>query len=191
MGNTDNKKNGFVIISVDSGAKGAISLCTVEKNSKLDQKNSKLKILKCVPFDFLGSKLEELGLISEIFQIALREALKSNLEIIGVIERPFPCSKNSRLSISNQFTSYGSTLLALQQNISNVIEINPRQWTSYICTKKEQKLKKDGRILACKRIFGNKVTEYLTVKRKRSTVLHDGIADSLLITVYSAKNLTS
>ncbi len=172
----------YCIISVDSGEKGAISLCTLI--------NGEHKILKCVPFDFLATKKDELILISEFFAAALREASKSKLEIVSIIERPFPSPKNSRLAISNQFASYGGTLLALQQNDANeTIEIHPRNWIYNVCSKEERELKKDGRILACKRIFGSKVTEYLTVKRKRSTVLHDGIADSLLINVYFAKKL--
>ncbi len=177
-----NVNKNYCIISVDSGSKGAISLCTLI--------NGEHKILKCVPFDFLASKKDELILISEIFAAAFKQALKLKLEVVSIIERPFPSPINSRLAISNQFASFGGTLLALQQNDANkTIEIHPRTWIYNVCTKYEQGLKKDGRILACKRIFGDKVTDYLLVKRKRSTILHDGIADSLLINVYFANKL--
>jgi hypothetical protein len=175
-----NSDKNYLMLTVDTGLKGAIVLS--------ERSGSDLKILNAFPFRFKEGFIDLLNTISSTHLIALKTALKRKLEIKKIIEEPFSCSKNSRLGISSQFAIYGGTYLALEmQSATKIIKVKPISWVSKICTKNERELKKEGRILACKRIFGDKVTEFLEVKKPRSTILHDGIADAALIAAYFVK----
>ncbi len=176
-----NSNKNYLLICVDPGKQGAIVLSEIKKDGEVE-------ILKTHSFDHCKDFFDVACLISNFCTIAHREALKRSLCVVTAIERPFPNPLNSRLSISSQFALYGSSLLALQQQFAQkIIELCPRVWISSICTKEERELKKEGRFLACERIYGPEVKNYFSIKNKKKIKLHDGIADAILMCDYIAK----
>ncbi len=170
-----------ILIAVDPGKSGAIVVCKFE--------NENFEILKTHSFDFCADYFEVACVVSEVASFALKTALKSKLDVIAAIEKPFSNPKNARSTISSQFALFGSTLLALQQQFAQkIIEICPSTWVAQTCTKDERLLKKPGRFLACDRIFGAEIKNHYTIQNKKRIKLHDGKADALLMCAYIAKN---
>ena len=171
------KKN-CLLISVDPGKKGAI-VCSTFDGEKLIPKNA-------ASFDSCCDILDAATLISSFVSKARRELGNDEIGTLYIVERPLPNPLCARKSISTQFAIYGSILLALKQlSKNNVLEIDPKTWVSAVCTKEERKLKKEGRIFACERIFGSEIKKILKLKNK----IHDGIADAILMSEFIANKL--
>jgi hypothetical protein len=170
-----------IYIGVDVGLKGAISILGRSGKPLLA---TKLPVKKIV----YGNKERGLIDMKELRSIILPIIGSANVEkerITAAMEFLFSPAHSKGNGLLFSGINYGRIWTTLELLTDDISIVYPKVWHKYFINEYKQLIgeEKDTKVIAltiAKSIFGEKILK----ATPRSTTLHDGIADSLLIAEY-------